>query len=108
MNRTATSGVRLRRMTAKGCYVRCDIWRSFPRLSASPAKGTIYRVRGSPRIGVERLQRQAPAMRLVSTVIVLVLTSALHQPTSPWHQDAKVISSWDGTIVRGSSGHPLE
>src|ERR1035441_4775193 len=29
MNRTATSVVRLRRMTAKGCSVRCDIWRSF-------------------------------------------------------------------------------
>jgi hypothetical protein len=53
---------------------------------------------------VERVQRQAPAMRLVSTVIVLVLTSALHQPTSPWHQDAKVISSWDATIVRGEFG----
>jgi len=62
---------------------------------------------GKPAHRVERLQRQAPAMRLVSTVIVLVLTSALHQPTSPSHQDAKVISPWDGTIVRGSSGQPL-
>ncbi len=44
---------------------------------------------GKPAHRVERLRRQAPAMRLVSTVIVLVLTSALHQPTSPWHQDAK-------------------
>jgi hypothetical protein len=81
-----------------------DIWRSFPRLSASPAKGTIYRVRGSPAHRVERLQRQASAMRLVSTVMVLVLASALHQPRSPWHQDAKVVSRWDGTICEGEFG----
>src|SRR5450755_571724 len=106
MNRTATSVVRLRRMTAKGCSVRCDIWRSFHDYPL-PRRKARFIAFGKPAHRVERLQRQAPAMRLVSTVTVLVLTSALHQPRSPWHQDAKVISPWDGTIVRGSSGQPL-
>ena len=51
MNRTATSVVRLRRMTAKGCSVRCDIWRRFHDYPLPRRKAQIYRVRGSPFIG---------------------------------------------------------
>jgi hypothetical protein len=107
MNRTATSVVRLRRMTAKGCSVRLRYLEKLSTIIRFPGERHDLSRSGKPAHQVERLQRQAPAMRLVSTVIVLVLTSALHQPTSPWHQDAKVISPWDGTIVRGVRGTPL-
>jgi len=90
-------------MTAKGCSVRCDL-EKLSTIIRFPGKRHDLSRSGKPAHRVERLQRQAPAMRLVSTVIVLVLTSALHQPRSPWHQDAKVVSPCDGTICEGEFG----
>src|ERR1035441_5092342 len=106
MNRTATSGVPPAD-DGEGMLRALRYLEKLSTIIRFPGERHDLSRSGKPAHRVERLQRQAPAMRLVSTVIVLVLTSAVHQPTSPWHPDAKVISLWDGTIVRGSSGQPL-
>ena len=104
MNRTATSAVRLRRNDGEGMFRALRYLEKLSTIIRFPGERHDLSRSGKPAHRVERLQRQAPAMRLVSTVIVLVLTSALHQPRSPWHQDAKVVSRWDGTICEGEFG----
>jgi hypothetical protein len=104
MNRTATSAVRLRRNDGEGMFRALRYLEKLSTIIRFPGKRHDLSRSGKPAHRVERLQRQAPAMRLVSTVIVLVLTSALHQPRSPWHQDAKVVSPCDGTICEGEFG----